>query len=752
MRRSGPVRPMRWLLPALLILAWLGLGGVLGPLAGKLGEVVESGAASYLPRGAEATQVLDLVAGFGEPEALPAVVVYEGVDTLGAGERADMEADARRIAEELGPRLAAPPIGPQVSSDGRAGQIVVLFAGTDETKISPYVQRLRELVPDRNGLSVRVTGTAGVQADLQDALGAIDLMLLLITSAVILIILVLVYRSPILPLLVLAVAVTALGVTQGVIYLLAQAGVLSLGSEVQGILSVLVIGAATDYALLLIARFREELRVTPDRFGAMARALRASAAPILASSSTVALGLLCLLISDLGLNRQLGPAGALGIGCAVLAMLTFLPAVLVLLGRAAFWPRRPVVAAEPHSSTDPSRATTASAGAAMGASAGVWARVAAWVARRPRPVWVGTAVVLALMAVGVGRLDADGLTGTDMIISDSADSKVGQRMLSAHFPAGSGSPVVVVARAETMPEVLAAVRTVPHVDSVTTFPTASVAGQPSPAPMVVDGLARADVVLSVGPDSKAAVKAVRDLRAAVDAVPGAAAKVGGVTAVKVDFDDTAARDRIVIPVLLLVVLIVLLALLRSVVAAVLLLATVVLSFFAAIGVSAVVFEDLLGFPGVDSTFPLHAFVFLVALGVDYNIFLVSRAREESRGRGTRRGGQLALAVTGGVITSAGVVLAATFAALAVIPLVLMVELAFTVAFGVLLDTLVVRTLLVPALMFDTGRRFWWPSRLSAVCDPAGGDRHASSPGGRTADASPAESLAQPLSGPVRTAN
>ena len=697
------VRTRRWLIPALLLTAWLVAGGLLGPLAGKLGEVVESGSAAYLPQSAESSQVLDLMQRFGEPEAMPAVLVYDaGTESIGADDRAAVAADVQRIAGTLGPHLAAPPIGPEISDDGRAARVVLLFSGTDETKITPHVERLREIVADRPGLSAHVTGPAGVQADIQDALGAVDLMLLLITSAAILVILVLVYRSLLLPFVVLAIAGTALGVTQGIIYLLAERDMLALGSEVQGILSVLVIGAATDYALLLIARYREELRDTPDRFAALGAAVRASVGPIVASAGTIALGLLCLLLSDLGLNRQLGPAGAIGITCAVVAMLTFLPAALALLGRAAFWPRRPA-AGRP----------AAEAGAAKG-----WSRIAALISRRPRIVWAGTVLALAVLSLGVLRLDADGLSTTEMIIAEDTEAKVGQQVVAEHFPAGGGSPVIVVASAGTLPDVMAAARAVPDVADVVPFTRGG------STPVVVDGLARADVTLTVAPDSDAATDAVLALRRAAQAVPGADAKIGGVTAVDVDFDATARADRVVIPVLLGVVFLVVLVLLRAVVASVLLLGTVILSFLAAIGVSTIVFQDLLGFPGVDSTFPLHAFVFLVALGVDYNIFLVSRVREESARVGTRRGTSIGLTVTGGVITSAGVVLAATFAALGVIPLVLMVELAFTVAFGVLLDTLVVRTLLVPALFMDIGRFMWWPGRLSRVRDTRTSDQAA----------------------------
>jgi RND superfamily putative drug exporter len=701
------VGALRWLVPALLIVVWLGLGGWLGAIGGKLGEVAESGAATYLPRNAEATEVTRLNKRFGEPETLPALVVYARDGGLTDADRDAIGRQLDAVQRELGGALAGAPVGPVISDDGNAAEVIVPFAGTDENEITPYVSKLRALLSGEDGMTVHVTGPAGVQADLKDALGAIDLMLLLVTSALILAILIVVYRSPLLPFLVLTVAGMALGVAQGVIYLLATRDVLSLGAEVQGILNVLVLGAATDYALLLVSRYREELRRHADRFDAMRVAWRRSLGPILASGGTVALGLLCLLVSDLSLNRDLGPAGAIGIGCAMLAMLTLMPLILVLLGRVAFWPRRPA-----HNS--PQAELT-----------GAWSRVARSVDRRPRLIWIGTTVVLGILALGLVRLDADGIPQNEMIIGEKVESVLGQEELTRHFPAGSGSPVIVVADAGKLADVAAAAERVEGVAAVAPYtggPAAAPApGAPPPAPLVVDGLARADVTLEYAPDSKQALDTLERLRDALAAVPDADAKAGGYTAVLVDFNDAATKDRKVIPLLLLVVCLVVALLLRSVVASVLLLATVVLSYLAAIGVSAVVFRDVFGFSAVDSTFPLHAFVFLVALGIDYNIFLMSRVREETVGVGTRRGMVTGLAVTGGVITSAGVVLAATFAALAVIPLVLLVELAFTVAFGVLLDTFVVRSLLVPALTIDVGRWMWWPGRLARLPQPGGGE-------------------------------
>jgi len=699
------------LVPALLVVAWLGLGGGLGPLAGKLGEVAESGSAAYLPHSAEATEVIELNKRFGAAEALPGILVYSRDGGLRPSDEAAISRDVQAIQRELGADLTEPPQGPFPSEDGRAAQVVVLFAGSDMYKISPMVKELRELIRPPDGLTANVAGPAGVQADLDAALGAIDLMLILVTAGVILVILIVVYRSPLLPFLVLAVAGTALGVANGLIYLLADAGVLTMGSEAQGILSVLVLGCATDYALLLVARFREELRRHATSYAAMRVAWRNSFEPIAASAGTVALGLLCLLISDLGLNKGLGPAAAIGVTCAMIAMLTFMPALLVLLGRAAFWPRRPVF--------HPAKTLQASAGTGSAAAehapglvqrgtgdVGVWARVAKLIDRAPRLLWLASAAVLAVLALGVLRLDANGIPESDMIIADNVDSALGQQALTEHFSAGSGNPAIVITRAGAVEDVTRAARGVNGVADVAPFTAGG------SEPRVVDGLARVDVTLNSAPDSDQALATVRALREAVHRVPGAQAKVGGYSAVELDFNSAAEHDRVVIPLLLAVVFVLVALLLRAVVAPLLLIGTVVLSFLAAIGVSTFVFQNVFGFAGVDSTFPLHAFVFLVALGVDYNIFLMSRVREESARHGTRRGTLIGLTVTGGVITSAGVVLAATFAALAVIPLVLMVELAFTVAFGVLLDSVLVRSLLVPALVVDTGRLVWWPGRLA----------------------------------------
>lgn len=684
-----------WCVAVFTVLAWLGIGGVLGAAGMNLGEVTQGDTASYLPDDIESAQAMRINESFAGEETLPAIVVYESSDRLDAGERDAIRTEMTRIGTRLEGILAGRPVGPMFAEDGEAARVVVPFSDSDSADVTAAVEQLRTLLSRDGAPDSYVTGPAGFQADLDTALSGIDLMLVGVTALAILVILMFVYRSPLLPLLVLTVAGTSLAVTRGVIYLLAEQGWVSLGEEVKGILNVLVLGAGTDYALLLVGRFRESLRSHANRFDAMRVAWRSAAGPIVASSATVALGLLCLLAADLALDADLGPVGAIGVACALVAMLTLMPAILTLFGRAAFWPFRPRLGSE-HAQRTP-----------------VWSRIAAGVVRRPRRLWIGTALVLGILALGVFRLDADGIPRSELVIGNTQAS-AGQQALGRHFPAGTNGPAFVVTDAGTAHEVAERAQNVNGVASATPY-TGSRGQARNPGttqPRVVDGHARVDVVLSAAPDSDAAKRAVRDLRTELAGVKGAEAKVGGYTAVTLDFNSTAKQDRLVMPLLLAVVLLVLILLLRALIAPLLLVATVVLSFGAAIGVSGIVFQNLMGFPGVDATYVLQSFVFLVALGIDYNIFLMTRVREETVRVGTRRGTVAGLTLTGGVITSAGVVLAATFSALAVIPLVLLVELAFTVAFGVLLDTLVVRSLMVPALTTEVGRWMWWPSKLS----------------------------------------
>ena len=691
-------RRARWLVPLVLLLVWLGVGGTLGPYAGKLGEVATNDQAAFLPRSAESTRVLEARAAFDQSETVPAIVVWTAD---GARFTEARQAQATRAVAALAgkPVVVGRPSPALLSDDREALQAVVQLKPDLGDELPTVLDAVREAARAVPGTTAQIAGPAASQADLSDAFAGIDGLLLGVALGAVLLILLLVYRSVLLPFLIILGSVFALGLACAVVYALAERDAVRVDGQVQGILSILVIGAATDYALLLAARFREELAVRGDRFGAAVAAARRSFGAITASAATVALGLLALLASDLTNNRALGPVGAIGIGCAVLATLTFLPAALALLGRAAYWPSRPKPPEE------------------SGEGTGVWRRVARTVNGRPRRTWAVTALVLAVFAAFSPSLSSKGVPLDEIFVND-APSVAAQTTLGAHFPGGSGNPAVIIADADRTAEVTAAARST---DGVASAGAVSASGRPGAGkPLVVDGRVRIDATLTAAADSDAAKDTVERLRTRVHAVSGADALVGGYTAQQYDTQQTAARDRtVIVPIVLAVILLILMLLLRSLLVPVLLVATVGLNFLATLGVSALVFQHLLGFSGTDASVPLYGFVFLVALGVDYNIFLMSRVREEALVHGNRQGVLRGLTTTGGVITSAGVVLAATFAALMVIPLAFLVQIAFIVAFGVLLDTLVVRSLLVPALMIDIGPRAWWPSAL-ARRNPDGG--------------------------------
>lgn len=683
---------IRWLVPVVLAVVWLGIGGTLGPYAGKLGEVATSDQAAFLPQSAESTKVLKARKAFDRSESVPAIVVWQspaGRSVTGA----QQQEATRAVAALAGrPGSAGPPSPALRSDDGQALQAVVPLAPDLGDELAGVLDGVRTAAGSVPGLTAQVAGPAATQADLADAFSGIDGLLLGVALGAVLLILLLVYRSLLLPLMIIISAVFALGLACAVVYALADRGIVRVDGQVQGILSILVIGAATDYALLLAARFREELADRGDRTAAVLAAVRRSAGAITASAATVALALLALLSSDLTNNRALGPVGAIGIASSVLATLTFLPAVLVLLGRAAFWPATP------------------KPGDATGERHGAWRRIAALIDRAPRRVWVSTTLLMLALAAFSPALSSQGVPLDEIFVKD-APSVAAQQTLSRHFPGGSGQPAVIIAKAAKASEVQAAARAT---DGVAAAAPVTASGRPGEGePLVVDGRVRIDATLEASVDSDAAKETVAALRSRLHAVPEADAVVGGYTAQQYDTERTAAHDRtLIVPVVLGIILLILVLLLRSLLVPVLLVATVALNFLATLGVSALVFQHLLGFSGTDASVPLYGFVFLVALGVDYNIFLMSRVREESLVHGVRQGVLRGLTTTGGVITSAGVVLAATFAALMVIPLAFLVQIAFIVAFGVLLDTLVVRSLLVPALVIDIGPRSWWPGALS----------------------------------------
>ncbi|GAA2274338.1 putative membrane protein [Streptomyces ruber] len=684
-------RRARLLVPLALLIAWLVLGGALGPFAGRLGEVATNDQASFLPRSAESTEVIDEQKAFRQDETLPAVVVWTaGADGDGISDD-QRQAATGALASLTGTPGVVGEVSPALpSEDGRALQGVVQLSPGLGDKLQETLDSVRSAAGEVPGTTVHLAGPAASQADLSDAFAGIDGLLLGVALATVLVILLLVYRSVLLPFVIITGAVLALALACAVVYVLADHDVLRVDGQVQGILFILVIGAATDYALLLTARYREELARGADRFTAVRAASRESWKAVVASAATVALGLLALLLSDLTNNRALGPVGAIGIVCAVLSTLTFLPAVLVLLGRAAYWP------AEPRPDRD------------GGTGHGLWRRIADLVDRAPRRIWALCLAGLLACAAFAPTLTARGVPLDEIFVND-APSVAAQQALGEHFPAGQGNPAVVIANAGSLDGVVAAAR---DTEGVASAAPVGENGRPGGEPMVADGRVRVDVTLDSAADSEAAKDTVARLRAAVHDVPDADALVGGYTAQQYDTQATAAADRtLIVPVVLGIILVILVGLLRSLLMPVLLVATVALNFLATLGVAALLFP-LFGLTGTDASVPLYGFVFLVALGVDYNIFLMSRVREESLRHGVRQGVLRGLVATGGVITSAGVVLAATFAALGVIPLAFLVQIAFIVAFGVLLDTLVVRSLLVPALVRDIGPAAWWPGRLS----------------------------------------
>lgn len=701
---------LRVFLPVALILVWLAGASLGGPLFGKVDEVSSNDQTTYLPESADATTVQQLLGEFTDSDAIPAIAVFTSEEELTPSE---LEAISDAVADAPDVEGVADDVSPAIpSEDGRAVQAFIPIDGDAELSDATTAlgDELRAAVPD--GITVSITGPAGFTADLAAGFAGIDGLLLGVALLAVLVILVLVYRSFLLPLVVLSTSLFALCVALLVVWWLAKWEILLLSGQTQGILFILVIGAATDYALLFVARFREELRVAQDKGVALLAAWKGSVEPIVASGGTVIAGLLCLLLSDLKSNSTLGPVAAIGIVFAMLSALTLLPSLLLLFGRAVFWPRRPRFEPEVVAEEHGMRTT------------GLWARLSGLIKKRPRVIWIATTLVLLAGAAGVTQLDAQGVPQSDLVLGAS-EARDGQVALGEHFPGGSGSPVSVIVDEDRLQDAADVLLANDGIDGVTVTAADSPSGSapvtadgitavgppgtPAPEPTTVDGQVLLQGTLTDAADSAAAASTVRELRGELDDL---GAVVGGVTATSIDTNDASIHDRnLIIPVILVVIMIILMLLLRSILAPVLLILTTVLSFGTAMGVSALVFNGIFDFPGADPAVPLYGFVFLVALGIDYNIFLMTRVREESTQHGTREGILRGLSITGGVITSAGLVLASTFAALSVIPILFLVQLAFIVAFGVLLDTFVVRSLLVPALAYDIGKAIWWPSKL-----------------------------------------
>jgi len=689
-RLTGPI------IKRIVVVAVLLIAGVMSTFSAKLIDVQNNEASSWLPASAESTKVLEELSETVDPNDIPTLVVYSRSSGLTEDDFAAMDEQAAEIAEldgvtargVLTPNAAeeladrGQPVPPLVSEDGEVAYLyfVLNFGADGWNDIPPVADEIRDLAGIEGGV-VHLAGFGGQAADSAEAFEGIDTNLILATLLVVIVILLFTYRSPVLWLLPIICAVAANFIATGVVYLLARYADLTVNGQSQAILSILVIGAGTDYALLLVARYREELRRHEDRHEAMAFALHRAAPAILASAATVAVGMLCLAFADLNSTAGLGPVLAIGVAVTLLVMVTLLPALLVCCGRWVFWPMRPAFGS-------PEPTTT-----------GLWSKVGRRISVRPRAVWLVTTGLLLVACLGLFRLDASGLSTEDTYTKEF-DSIKGQQLLTDHGLADNSNTIQVI----TADGELAAVQ-----EALTSVEGLGAPTEPQPV-----GADRVYFEQTVGQDisSAAAFDIVESSRDAVHGVEGADALVGGGSAFYLDTKVASVRDSwVIIPIVLLVVFLILVGLLRALITPLILMATVVLSFGAALGLSALLFEYVFGFAGSDPGFPLFTFVFLVALGIDYNIFLMTRVREETATHGTRKGSLIALSSTGGVITSAGLVLAATFLVLGSLPLVFLAELGVAVALGVLLDTMIVRSVLVTAINLDLGGKIWWPSRL-----------------------------------------
>jgi putative drug exporter of the RND superfamily len=800
-------RRSKWVVFALWFVGIFIAAGI-ADLPGKFEEAENNEASSYLPGDAESTAALNATEELQNGEIAPAVVVFRRESGLTPGDFKSIEETVAKMASKPFPGLIgdgetaaaggkpaepdrdfdqakkqsegtvcaspttvvpgqpadfSPFVGPVCSEDGKAAIVTAYInAGGEGERIVDPVKFWRDQIDDEaGGLEVKITGGAGFSADAIEVFEGINGTLLLAAVSLVIFLLIVIYRSPIFLFIPLIAVIFAETLSRSIGYGVSELGV-TINGQSSSIMSVLVLGAGTDYALLLVARYREELHRTADKYEAMRTALQSAGPAIFASALTVIAALLCLMLAKVNGTSGLGPIAAIGIACAALSMLTLLPALLTIFGRRAFWPF------VPHTPETAPRAEAVSAGArrrivegsgllallqvalacivvlillplvlvnwvlrilsgrripslivgpldravftpyemrrarlekVKDETHGIWARIGRRVAAGPQRVMAGSIVLLLIFCAGFAFFSTD-LTSEDSYRTE-VESVEGQHLLDRSFPSGATAPTdVVVPQAGKVVAVKQAVEGVDGVEAVSE-PVA----QGPPGTLV-------QATLEPNPYSTEAFELIDPIReAAHEADPGAL--VGGPSAIEADVRDAAGWDSTVIPpIILLVVFLILMVLLRAVAAPLVLIGTVILSFLAALGVGYFFFDVVFGFPGSDPSLPLFAFVFLVALGVDYNIFLVARAREETEKHGSEQGMLRALAVTGGVITSAGIVLAGTFSVLAVLPLTFLTELGFVVAFGVLLDTFLVRSVLVPAVALTLGDKFWWPSALS----------------------------------------
>ena len=707
--KSQPRTVPKWLrvlIPSSLFIIWFALAGIGGPYFGKISDVASNDQSTFLPQSAESTQVQNEITKFRETKTIPAILVFsDDGKVIAPSTIADVKQAVAPLTELDGVVEVSPPI---VSEDNRA--ILVAVGAESDVKYKELLPKIHKQIDSSNlAVNMQITGPLGFLSDLAKAFSGIDGLLLGVALVVVFIILLIVYRAPILPFIVLFTALSALTVSILLVYYLAKVDLVTLNGQVQGILFILVIGAATDYSLLFVARYREELTRHKRTYQAILAAWKRSFEPIVAAGGTVIAGLMCLLLSDLASNKALGPVGSLGILMAIIAALTLLPSILMAFGRVAFWPRQPLYIADSNNNDVPAK--------------GVWPATGRLVTKHHRAIWITTTLVLSACVLGLFSLKADGVPQSDLILGKS-EARDGQKVLDKHFAGGSGTPTYAIIPQKSLNEAVKMLDEQEGVSAVGVTAT-GVPNNTLPVgesqkdlplflrlqarPTVTDGEILLSITLTDSPDSVAAQTTVANLRTKLHEISDAA-RVGGTTAIQLDTNTAARHDRnLIIPVVLVVITLILMVLLRSILAPIILLFTTVLSFAAMLGVASLVFTHVFQFPGADPSVVLYGFTFLVALGIDYNIFLMTRVREESLQLGTRRGVIVGLVVTGGVITSAGIVLAATFAALAVIPILFLAQLAFIVALGVLLDTIVVRSLLVPSIIYDLGKRAWWPA-------------------------------------------
>lgn len=754
----------RGLIAGIVIVGWLALAAIGGQYFAKIGDLSSTNLNDFLPKNAESSLVNKQIGSFTSDKAIPLIVVFYN-------DGKELSSDSMTAIQKANERIKtidalAGDIAPPIQSDDKkaAISVVPLEAGADYKSVFPELKQ--QLDNSRLSASYTFAGPASFARDLQNAFSGIDSTLLIVALAVVFVILLAVYRSPFLPIIVLGSALAALSTVVLVVYHLADADIIKMNGQVQGILFILVIGAATDYSLLYIARYREELTDHKSVLKATLSALKSSYAAIIAAGATVSVGLLCLLFSDLESNRALGPVGGIGIILAVLATLTLLPSLLLLFGRSAFWPRKPQyleAKAETHYKQNHP----------------VWSRIGDFVRQHPRRIWILSTLFLLVACVGVQQLHADGVAQSELVVGKS-EARDGQKILDTHFPGGSGLPVLIMTSADKQTEVVKVLDADQGIASVSVSAVntdagvmpvgktdaklreqikteikqerdqqladikknlaAQMAGMPqqyidaaykaaeAKVPSVnsladkaypfsgvsvktADGNVLLQAVLSDPADSLTARDTVVRLRDSIKRADSNAL-VGGTTAIQLDTNLSSQRDiKVIIPLILLAITAILMLLLRAIVAPLVLLVSTILSFGATMGIAALLFGNIWHFAGSEPAVIIYGFVFLVALGIDYNIFLMTRVREETAKRGVAKGTIKGLVVTGGVITSAGIVLAATFASLSVIPILFLVQIAFIVAFGVLLDTLIVRSLLIPALTLEIGRLMWWPSKL-----------------------------------------